>query len=84
MKELLDFVIKSITGTDDFEIIEEENVEGFVKFTVSLPKEQVGLVIGKEGKTIKAIRSLLRARATLDKKGFTLDVQEKADKSSEK
>ena len=37
----------------------------------SLPyfnKSQAGILIGKEGKTIKAIRNLLKVRATLEKK----------------
>ena len=76
MKELLEFLIKSITGIEKFEIKSDDSEEGFVKLTALLPKEQIGLVIGKEGKTIKAIRSILRAKATLERIGFTLDIQE--------
>ena len=72
MKELLDFIIRSILGKDSkFEILEED--EGsIVKLTVKTSEEEGGMVIGKGGKVIKAIRNILRIKATLDKKKIIL------------
>ncbi|HLE48590.1 MAG TPA: KH domain-containing protein [Patescibacteria group bacterium] len=77
MKDLLSYLLKNLTGVETFEVVEETSDDGFIKLTAKLPKELIGLVIGKEGKTINAIRAILRSKATLDKKGFTLEVQEK-------
>lgn len=76
MKDLLTFILKEITKKDDFEIKEE--VDGdFIRFTVLAPKEIMGIIIGREGRTIKSIRNLLKVRATLEKKAVSVSVEEK-------
>lgn len=76
MKDLLDFIVKGVVGRDDY-TIEETESENIVSLKVSLPKEVVGLFIGRGGGTVKAVRALLRTRAILDKKVFNLEVVEK-------
>ncbi len=63
MKELLTFLIIEITGIKDIEVL-EERIENKVNLIVKAPQEAVGLIIGKEGKTIKNIRKILAIRAT--------------------
>ena len=75
MKDLLEFIIEGITGASDFNI-EEEGDENHVSFIIKAKKDNIGLIIGKNGKTIRAIRTLLRVRATLDKKAVSLSVSE--------
>lgn len=65
MKQLLSFIVDSITGQKVK--IKEEKKEGSVVFTVSLPKEKIGLLIGKKGKTIKAINLLLAIKKNREK-----------------
>ncbi|MBI2066030.1 KH domain-containing protein [Candidatus Woesebacteria bacterium] len=74
MKDLLTFIVKGIIGKDNFEIAEETEGER-THFLVKAPEDSVGIIIGKEGKTIKAIRSLLKVRATLEKKGVGVLVE---------
>ena len=76
MKQLLEFLVKGISGTEDFEI-EETEVEGRTEYVISANPDYVGKIIGKGGKTIKAIRNLLKVRATLEKKAVGLSVIEK-------
>ena len=76
MKDLLTFIVKGITGKDNFEIAEETQGES-IHFLVKTPEDSVGIIIGKEGRTIKAIRSLLRVKATLEKKGVSVSVEPK-------
>lgn len=72
MKELLDFIIKNILGKDSkYEIIEDDN-GSVVTLTINTADNEGGMVIGKGGKVIKAIRNLLRIKATLDKKKIVL------------
>ncbi len=77
MKELLEYLIKGILGNENYSIAQTEE-GGQNHFTISVPKEYIGLVIGKGGKTIKAIRNLLKVRATLEKVGASLSVEEKS------
>lgn len=72
MKDLLDFILKNILGKDSsYEIIEDDN-GSVVTLTVKTADNEGGLIIGKQGKVIKAIRNLLRIKATLDKKKIVL------------
>lgn len=67
MKDLLQFIVKSILGSSKFEITEE--VDGsIVKLIVKTEEKDGGLIIGKEGRIIKAIKNLLKIKATLEKK----------------
>lgn len=72
MKELLDFILRNLLGKDStYEIIEEDD-GSIVKLTVKTAEDEGGMVIGKQGKVIKAIRNILRIKATLDKKKIIL------------
>lgn len=72
MKELLNYILKSILGKDSKFEIEEVNEESVVKLIVKTSEEEGGMVIGKGGKIIKAIRNLLRVKATLEHKKILL------------
>jgi predicted RNA-binding protein YlqC (UPF0109 family) len=77
MKELLEFIVKNLTGNEKFSV-EENEQDGRIDYLVLAPKEFMGLIIGKEGKTIRAIRNLVKVRATLEKKAISVSVAEKA------
>jgi len=77
MKDLLSYILKEITKNDSLEV-KEEIENNFSRLTILAPKELMGIIIGKEGRTIKAIRNLLKVRATLEKKGVNVTVEEKA------
>jgi predicted RNA-binding protein YlqC (UPF0109 family) len=76
MKQLLEFLVKGIAATDDFEIEEAES-GGRTEYVIHANRDFVGRIIGKQGRTIKAIRNLLKVRATLEKKAVGLSVIEK-------
>lgn len=76
MKELLEYMLKEITK-DDSIVVTEDIDDNFSKLTIFAPKEVMGIIIGKEGRIIKAIRNLLKVRATLEKKGVNVSVEEK-------
>ncbi len=76
MKNLLSFLIKKITGIKDF-TIQESTENSYTNFTVITEPGTAGLIIGKQGRTIKTIRNLLKVKATLEKKGVNISVEEK-------
>lgn len=76
MKDLLQFILSKITGGKDFEIHESTDA-GVTNFQVLAPKELMGILIGKGGKTVRTIRSLLKIRATLEKRAVNLEIAER-------
>ena len=73
MKTLLKYLVEEITGITDFTIKESEE-NSFKTYELLVPSEYVGLIIGKNGKTIKTLRNLMKVRAILDKVRFNLVV----------
>ena len=65
-------MLEGITG-NEVEVSEETNGDGFITFSVSIPKDKVGMVIGKGGKTINAIKNILKVRAI--RENVHVDVQ---------
>lgn len=77
MKELLDFILRNILGKKSKYEINEEDDGSIVKLTVTTADDEGGMIIGKGGKVIKAIRNVLRIKATLEKKKIVLLVNPK-------
>lgn len=63
MKDALSYIIASIVQDPKAVEISEENVDGIISFTVSVAKDDMGKVIGKEGKIIRAIRNVMKIPA---------------------
>ncbi len=70
----MEFLIKGLLGEEKFEIVETSD-NGRVLFTVKTAPENVGLVIGKAGHTIKSLRNVLKVRATLEKVAVSVNVE---------
>lgn len=63
MLDVLEFVLKNITTVPDDVKIETEEQEGTTNYIVTVNPADVGRIIGKEGKVIKAIRTIMRVIA---------------------
>ncbi len=76
MKELVELIAKALV--DDPSMVnateEMENDTTVIKLTVA--KEDMGRIIGKEGRTAKAIRTLLNAVSTKGNKKAILKIVE--------
>ena len=71
MTELVEFLVKKLAEhKDEVEITQDGDV-----ITVALVKSDMGKVIGKQGKIIKAIRTIIKAKA--DGKKVSVEVVEK-------
>lgn len=77
MKELTTFIVKSIIGSEDFSVSTEE-ADDRVTIYVVVPQALIGLLIGKEGKTIKNIRRILSILATKENKVVAINITEQA------
>jgi len=74
MKKLLTYLVKNLIGDDV--TVTENSQEDNVELLIKAPKDKIGLIIGKGGKTIKAIRNVLKVKATLEKKGVFVSIEE--------
>lgn len=75
MKKLLEFLLAGILGEKKFTVAETDDGD-FSHLTIKTLPENLGLIIGKKGNTIKTLRNILRIKATLEKKVFSLDLEE--------
>lgn len=64
MKDLLEYIVKCIV--DNKEGVEIKQIEGdrSIVLEVKVAQEDMGKIIGKEGRTIKAIRTIMGVVAT--------------------
>ncbi|OGM33075.1 hypothetical protein A2803_03075 [Candidatus Woesebacteria bacterium RIFCSPHIGHO2_01_FULL_44_21] len=74
MKDLLEYIIGSITGSTDFTVEETRPEANIVNFEVVANPDIIGLIIGREGKTIKNIRKILSIKATKEKVAVNINV----------
>lgn len=77
MKELLVFILDNILEENTTEV-EESDDHDFITYTIFAPQEYMGKIIGKGGKTINAIKNILKIRAMKENKRIDVRVQEKA------
>jgi uncharacterized protein len=69
---VLDHVVKQLVSDPDAVDIESSDGRRAVRFTVRVGPGDMGRVIGKQGRTAKAIRTVVRAAAVRD--GAQVDV----------
>ena len=63
MKELVEYIAKSIVNLPDEVVVTEEEDEQGIMLKLQVADEDKGRVIGKQGQIAKAIRSLIRVKA---------------------
>lgn len=75
MKEFLELLIKNLVEfPEQVSIVESESSDG-VELTVTVAKEDLGRIIGKNGRVIKAIRVLVRNMGGRDQKNVNVQIQ---------
>ncbi len=63
MKELVEYVAKSIVNAPDDVVVTEEETEEGITIKLQVADDDKGRVIGKQGRIAEAIRSLIRVKA---------------------
>ena len=63
MKELVEYIAKSLVNNPEEVKVTEETEEGRVIFRLEVAPEDKGKVIGRQGRVAQAIRALLRVAA---------------------
>lgn len=75
MEELLRFLARALVDNpDDVRVESFEEDDGTVVLELEVAQEDVGQVIGRGGRTINALRALIRAGAVKDGRRVLVDV----------
>ncbi len=75
MKEFIEFIVKHLVDSPDNVVIEEKiTEENKVILSLKVQADDVGKVIGKQGKTAQAMRTLLTAVAAKEGKRAILEI----------
>lgn len=75
-KELLEYVVKNLVNNKDVVEVEETNTEAKLVLRLKVAKEDMGRVIGKEGRIIRSIREIMNAYASKNKEKVAVEIEE--------
>jgi len=76
MKELIEYIAKSLVDQPDAVKVTEVEGERTSVIELSVAKEDMGMIIGKQGRTATAMRTLLNAASMKQKKRTILEIIE--------
>ncbi len=78
MKDLLNYIVTNIVSNPEAVKINEDSQDGIVNLILTVDPADMGLVIGKNGQTIRSIRKLLTVRAIAENIRVNLQLSEPA------
>jgi predicted RNA-binding protein YlqC (UPF0109 family) len=76
MKELLQFLARSLVSFPDAVEVKETQGDTASILELKVAKEDLGRVIGKQGRTAKSIRTILNAAASRTNRKVVLEIVE--------
>ena len=76
MQELVSHIAKSLVDNPDVVTVSMSEEDDTVTIGLAVAKEDLGKVIGKQGRTARAMRSLLAVTAGKENKRSRLDILE--------
>jgi hypothetical protein len=76
MKELIQYIAKALVDCPDLVSVDEIEGNQTSVLELKVAKEDLGKVIGKQGRTARALRTVLSAAAAKQKKRTVLEIVE--------
>ena len=74
MKELVEYIAKSIVNAPDDVVVTEEETEEGITLKLQVADDDKGRVIGKQGRIAAAMRTLIRVKAAKQGTRATLQI----------
>ena len=74
MKELVEYIVKALVDSPDQVIVNETSGESVTIFEIKTAPEDVGKVIGREGRIANSIRAIVKAAAAKQNKKVTVEI----------
>ena len=76
MKELVQYLARSLVNNPDAVEVQETKRETASVLELKVAKEDLGRIIGKQGRTAKSIRTILNAAASRANRRVVLEIVE--------
>ena len=74
MKELVEVIAKSLVDHPEDVRVEEEQEDRQVTLKIHVDEDDMGKVIGRQGRIAKAMRTVVKAAATRENKKVSVDI----------
>jgi len=74
MKELIEVIAKSLVRYPDQVAVSATNDNSVTVYEVRVAPEDMGKIIGKQGRIAKALRTVVKAAATRDNKRVMVEI----------
>lgn len=76
MKELIQYLARSLVSNPDAVEVGESAIEDGAVYELRVAKDDLGRIIGKQGRTAKSIRAVLNAAASKTNRKVGLEIVE--------
>ncbi|MDX8362278.1 MULTISPECIES: KH domain-containing protein [Bacillaceae] len=76
MRQLIETIVKALVDYPDDVLVKETSDERNITYHLSVHKEDMGKVIGKQGRVAKAIRTVVYAAGASEKKRIHLEIND--------
>lgn len=73
MKDVLELIVKNLVNNPDSVQITENTTDYSIELKVKVDKVDMGKVIGKQGRIAKAIRTVIKSLAAVEKKKVDIE-----------
>lgn len=74
MKELVEVIAKALVDNPDEVLVTEEETEKALVIRLKVADDDMGRIIGKQGRIAKSIRSVVKAAASKSDKKVIVDI----------
>lgn len=74
MKDLTEIIVKALVDSPDGVHINEEEGENSLVIQIHVAPEDMGKIIGKQGRIAKALRTVVKAAAAKENKKVSVDI----------
>ena len=74
MKEIVEIIDKALVDHPEEVVVEEKAEERMTVFELHVAQDDMGKVIGKQGRIAKAMRTVVKAAATRENKRVTVEI----------
>lgn len=78
MKDTLAFIVAAIVDNPNDVVIDEQENEDIATLTIHVHKDDMGKIIGKEGKVIRSIRNVMKIAAMKNNRRINVTIAEQA------
>ncbi|SEJ08205.1 hypothetical protein SAMN05660742_10395 [Propionispira arboris] len=74
MKQIVEIIAKSLVQNPEQVVVEEKDNTSITVYELHVAPDDMGKVIGKQGRIAKAMRTVVKAAATRENKKVTVEI----------